>query len=147
MEDPVASKKSASKSAKKSAAKKSAAPRRPAPINESDRRKAATAKAQQLYGYEERTAIINVDIADVAANLAELQRLLARNCTTADICNYLKKLAAWLVWFQYDYTRLRRAVCNVERRAWGGPGDPSLRFCSNGTGSEPADPTPPPIWS
>ena len=143
----MASKKSTSKSAaKKGAAKKGAAPKS-APINEGERRRAARGRAYELYG-EQLNAIVSVDIADVVANLAELQKLLARNnCTTADICNYLKKLAAWLVWFQYDYTRLRRAVCNVERRAWGGPGDPSLRVCSNGTGSEPADPTPPPIWS
>lgn len=143
----MASKKSTSKSAaKKSAAKKSEAPKRAAPINEGERRRAAANKAQELFAWE-RYAILNLDDASLLANLAELQKLLARNCTTADICNYLRKFAAWLIWFQYDYTRLRRAVCNVERRAWGGPGDPSLRFCSNGTGSEPADPTPPPIWS
>jgi hypothetical protein len=139
----VASKKSASKRA----AKKSPARRSATPISEKDRRSAARGKAYELYG-EQLNAIMNVDIADVAANLAELQKILARNnCTTADICNYLKKLTVWLIWFQADYTKLRRAVCNVERRAWGGPGDPSLRFCTNGPGSEPADPTPPPIWS
>jgi len=138
----VASKKSASKTR----AKKSAAPKRAAPINEGERRRAAVERAKKLYDWEPN-AIINYDIADLAANLAALQALLARNCNTADICTYLKRLGIWLVWFQLDYTRLRRAVCNVERRAWGGPGDPALRFCTNGPGSEPADPTPPPIWS
>ena len=145
----MASKKSASKStAKKRAGAKKQPSERAAPINEGERRGKATAKARELYGEWDRNAIINVNIADVASNLAELQRILAtRQCTTVDICNYLKKLAIWLVWFQADYTRLRRAVCNVERRAWGGAADSSLRFCTNGPGSEPADPTPPPIWS
>lgn len=143
----MASKKSASKrGVKKRVAKKSEAKKSAAPINEALRRRAAAENAQKLYDWEPN-AIIYFDEPSVQANLAKLQEIIARNCTTADLCTYLRKLAVWFVWFQYDYTRLRRAVCNVERRAWGGPGDPSLRFCSNGTGSEPADPTPPPIWS
>lgn len=134
------------KSASKKAAKKRTAPKS-VPINEGERREKAVARAKALYDWD-RNAILNYGDATLEANLAELQRIIGlRGCTTTDICKYLQKLAAWLVWFQYDYTRLRRAVCNVERRAWGGPGDPALRFCSNGTGSEPADPTPPPIWS
>lgn len=134
------------KSARKSAAPKSAAPKSVAPKkSEAQRRMEAVEAAKKLYDWEPR-AIINLEEPRYLINLAELAQLLARGCTTADICKYLTQLATWLVWFQADYTKLRRAVCNVERRAWGGPGDQSLRFCSNGTGSEPADPTPPPIW-
>ena len=132
MEDTVASKKTAPKRV---------------PIDEPKRRKAAADEADKLYGKDwQSQAIINKEQPLININLEELAQFGPRNCTTADICRYLTALSKWFVWFQHDYTKLRRAVCNVERQAFGGVGDPALRFCSNGTGSEPADPTPPPIW-
>jgi len=48
----------------------------------------------------------------------------------------------------YAYKALRVAVCNVEKQAFAGTGNPNRppRFCSGGPGNEPADPPPPPVW-
>ena len=144
----MASKKPVSKNAaKKAAAPRTAAPKVAAPINVTARRRAASERADRLYVDWKQNAILLFDNTDFQKNIAELQKILARNCTTADLCIYLRKLATWLLWFQEDYTKLRQAVCNVERRAWGGSGDQNLRFCQGGAGNEPADPTPPPIWT
>jgi hypothetical protein len=68
-------------------------------------------------------------------------------CDITHVCAYLAALDKWLQNdFLPDYTRLRKAVCNVERKAWGTGGTMALRFCTGGPAGEPADPTPPPIW-
>jgi hypothetical protein len=69
-------------------------------------------------------------------------------CTPPEICAYLKELSVWLEGFIVDYTRLRRAVCNVEKKAWNISGHTTTdRFCSHGgAGVEPQDPQKPPIW-
>ena len=73
-----------------------------------------------------------------------------RPCTLDEICKYLSKdLADWLKKFNADYTAVRKALCNVERQAFGdGTGTAAGRFCKNGgPGSEPNNPDPPPIWT
>ena len=69
-------------------------------------------------------------------------------CNDAEICKFLADLSAWLKWFNEDYKKLRKAVCNVERQAFGdGTALPNLRFCTGGPAAEPNDPTPPPKWT
>ena len=71
-----------------------------------------------------------------------------RNCTPADVCDYLTELGKWLKWFNADYTKLRVAVCNVEKKAWGETGSTlAKRFCASGATDVPPAPTPPPIWT
>ena len=71
-----------------------------------------------------------------------------RNCTPADVCDYLTELGKWLKWFNADYTKLRVAVCNVEKKAWGETGSTlAKRFCASGATDVPMPPTPPPIWT
>lgn len=68
-------------------------------------------------------------------------------CTNEEICAYLTELGKWLKWFNDDYTRLRKAVCNVERKAWGESGSTTARrFCTGGGTDEPPKPVKPPIW-
>ena len=73
-----------------------------------------------------------------------------RPCTLDEICKYLSKdLADWLTWFWNDYKKVRKALCNVERQAFGdGTGVQAGRFCTGGGPvGEPADPvTPPGGW-
>jgi hypothetical protein len=71
-----------------------------------------------------------------------------RRCTPADICKFLDKLNIYLAALDADYTRLRKAVCNVEDQAFGGGGVPTKppRFCTGGSTLEPAPPPPPPVW-
>jgi hypothetical protein len=76
-------------------------------------------------------------------------------CTPEKACKYLAELNRFFYGtkgnpgFMDDYTKLRKAVCNVERQAFGMGGVPdlNLRFCKGGgTGNEPADPVKPPVW-
>jgi hypothetical protein len=69
-------------------------------------------------------------------------------CDQADLCKYMKELDVWLKWFIQDYARLRKAVCNVERKAFAeGTETQALRFCTAGShGNEPNQPTDPPGW-
>lgn len=68
-------------------------------------------------------------------------------CNTQEICKYLAELSIWLEQFLVDYARLRKAVCNVERKAYSdGDDDPFRRFCRVGHGEEPNPPVRPPIW-
>ena len=67
-------------------------------------------------------------------------------CGNNDVCDYLTKLNAWLLWFIADYEKLRIAVCNVEKQAFSGNGTQGARFCSGGPGNQPAAPTQPPAW-
>ena len=63
-----------------------------------------------------------------------------------DVLKYLEKLDAWLERFHKDYRKLRIAVCNVERKAWGETDIRAKRFCDGGTTDTPADPERPPVW-
>ena len=70
-----------------------------------------------------------------------------RGCSPDEICDFLEELSEWLKWFNADYKKLRKAVCNVEKKAWGlGGATTAKRFCSHGPGDEPADPQRPPVW-
>ena len=74
--------------------------------------------------------------------------MAGEKCTPENICKHLKKLGEWLDWFEMDYTRLRVAVCNVERMAWNeGTATVDRRFCHPGSGTEPDVPKKPPIWT
>lgn len=64
----------------------------------------------------------------------------------AELCEFLVELSAWLQWFNKDYTKVRIALCNVERQAFSGTGQQSKRFCKNGPGQDPPPPPPPPRW-
>lgn len=71
------------------------------------------------------------------------------SCDLQKVCTYLKKLSDWLEKdFLPDYKALRIAVCNVEKQAFSGNGNPNKppRFCTGGGGNEPADPPKPPVW-
>jgi hypothetical protein len=67
-------------------------------------------------------------------------------CSLANLCAYVEALSTFFKWFDADYKALRKAVCNVERRAWQEPNDPGLRFCQGGASDEPLDPPPTPKW-
>jgi hypothetical protein len=70
-------------------------------------------------------------------------------CTLPEVCDFLAELSDYLKnEFLPDYTKLRQAVCNVERVAIDEkPSSAGLRFCSGtGGGNEPPDPPPPPEW-
>jgi len=70
-------------------------------------------------------------------------------CTLPDVCEYLTELTDYLTnEFLPDYTKLRKAVCNLERVVFDQkPPNSALRFCSGtGGGNEPTDPPPPPVW-
>jgi hypothetical protein len=62
------------------------------------------------------------------------------------LCRFLVELDVWLKWFHADYTKVRIALCNVERRAWGEGGTTAKRFCKNGPGDDPPPPPKPPTW-
>jgi hypothetical protein len=70
-------------------------------------------------------------------------------CNMPHVCEFLQQLSDWLNnQFIPDYTALRVAVCNVEKQAFSGTGNPNKppRFCTGGGGAEPAPPPPPPVW-
>ncbi len=70
-------------------------------------------------------------------------------CTPPNICKFLDALSAWLHQkFIPDYTALRIAVCNVEKKAFTNTGINSSppKFCVGGPANEPADPPKPPVW-
>ena len=70
------------------------------------------------------------------------------DCTTAEICDYLTQLGVWFEWFHADYTKLRRAVCNVEKKAWSESGSTlAKRFCATGATEVPPAPAKPPVWT
>lgn len=70
-----------------------------------------------------------------------------KKCTTDELCKYLKDLGDWLVWFNGDYKKLRVAMCNVEKQAWGEAGATmAKRFCAPGP-NDPPDPVKAPIWT
>jgi hypothetical protein len=70
-------------------------------------------------------------------------------CNPPNICKFLEKLSYWLHQkFIPDYTALRIAVCNVEKKAFTNTGINASppKFCSGGPVNEPAPPPPPPVW-
>lgn len=70
-------------------------------------------------------------------------------CTPPNICRFLENLSNWLhLQFIPDYTALRIAVCNVEKKAFTNTGINSSppKFCVGGPSNEPAPPPPPPVW-
>ena len=70
-------------------------------------------------------------------------------CNLPHICKFLRALSNWLNnQFIPDYTALRIAVCNVEKQAFAGTGNPNKppRFCTGGAANEPADPPAPPVF-
>ena len=70
-------------------------------------------------------------------------------CTPPIICKFLDDLSKWLhLKFIPDYTALRIAVCNVEKKAFTNTGTNASppKFCSGGPVNEPAPPPPPPVW-
>jgi hypothetical protein len=69
-------------------------------------------------------------------------------CTPPKICEYLDKLGVWLKWLEADYTKLRVAVCNVEKQAFSQSGTDARppKFCIGGATNEPLPPPPPPVW-
>lgn len=70
------------------------------------------------------------------------------DCSLDQVCKFLRELSDWLKWFDADYTKLRRAMCNVERKAWGESGSTAARrFCTGGGVDEPPAPTRPPVWT
>ena len=70
-------------------------------------------------------------------------------CTPPNICKFLDELSRWLHHkFIPDYTALRIAVCNVEKKAFTNTGINASppKFCIGGPVNEPAPPPPPPVW-
>jgi hypothetical protein len=78
----------------------------------------------------------------------KLPDLEGLKCNVPNICKFLEDLSKWLKWFHGDYTKLRIAVCNVEKEAFASSGINAKppKFCSGGPGNEPAPPPPPPVW-
>lgn len=63
------------------------------------------------------------------------------------MADYIDYLESWLDWFVDDYTRIRRAVCNLDKRIFDNVGfDDKYRFCNGGPGDDIADPPQPPKW-
>jgi hypothetical protein len=70
-----------------------------------------------------------------------------RPCETKEICKFLKELNVWLRFMETDYEALRKAVCNVEAKAFDNLGTQGKRFCPpGGPGGDPPPPPPPPKW-
>ena len=68
-------------------------------------------------------------------------------CTLKRLCRYVKELGVFLEWFNGDYKKLRTAMCNVEKQAWGEAGATmAKRFCASGP-NDPPDPVKAPIWT
>ena len=83
-----------------------------------------------------------------AGKMMSAPRYSARSCDIDTVCAYLKDLSEWLEWFEKDYTKLRKAVCNVEKKAWKEAGAVKhLRFCTGGTADDPPAPMKPPVWT
>ena len=80
-----------------------------------------------------------------------------KGCDLPHICKYINGadgtgttdgLRKFLDDFWADYKALRVAVCNVEKQAFtsNGVNFKPPKFCTGGTGTEPADPPKPPKW-
>jgi hypothetical protein len=64
------------------------------------------------------------------------------------LCAYLTALDAWTAGLVADYTRLRKAVCNLEAVALLNlPADATKVFCGGGAGGDPTPPPKAPKWT
>ncbi len=70
-------------------------------------------------------------------------------CNLPDVCTYLGGLYNWYNnTFLPDYQLLRVAMCNVEKQAFAGAGNPAKRYppCGPGPGGDPIVLPGPPHW-
>jgi hypothetical protein len=98
--------------------------------------------------------IDKIQLKKFATELKSLSNTFKKPCTATDadiqkLCDYLDYLNTWFAWFNDDYTRVRRAVCNLDKKVFVGSGwDTTGKYelCDGGSGDDYTDPPAPPKW-
>jgi hypothetical protein len=129
------------------AAKKKSARKAAKTSNAKGKKGKGKKKAGNGGGHDHGGEVSRKKLADAITTILEMG-YPEGHCNLPDICSHLKELSIWLRWFDNDYTRLREAVCNVERKAWNeGTATNAKRFCTPNSGIEPEKPKKPPVWT